>query len=113
MHGKPYERLEPQQIALNALASDPVCIMVCEIRAAATLSAAGSLALVGGCRGGVTLAGGVSERMINFFKTDKAVARFTKRGPRTAYMQRIPIRVMHNPNAPLIGAAALLRDGES
>ena len=110
MHGTQYAPLHPKIIAERAHEGDVVCAMVCEIRASATMSAAGSLVLTGGAQGGCVLAGGVSERMIDFFKTPSALARFTNRGPRKTYMNDVPVRLLHNPNAPLIGAAALLSD---
>jgi len=110
MHGQPFTPLHPKTIAERAHEGDAVCAMVCEIRACATMSAAGSLTLAGGAQGGCVLAGGVSERMASFFKTPSALARFTERGPRETYMKAVPVRLLHNPNAPLIGAAALLTD---
>jgi len=48
--------------------------------------------------------------MIDFFKTPQALARYLNRGPRTEYIRDIPIQLMTNPKAPLIGAAALFMD---
>ncbi len=111
-HGENYEALSPAVIREKAKQGDQICLEVCEIRAAAVMGAVGDMALSGGARGGVVLAGGVSERMIDFFKNEDAMARFLKRGKRSDYMQDIPIHLLANPMAALIGAAALFWDYE-
>lgn len=112
-HGKPYVQLSPQDIQANAFKGDPVCRDVCELRAQSTMSAIGDLALASGSRGGIVLAGGVSERMITWFTSPKAMARLLDRGPRTNYVSDIPVRLLHNHTAPLIGAAGLFMDSHS
>lgn len=109
-HGVPYKILSPAVIMEKAKRGDPVSLELCEIRAAATMGAVGDMALSGGARGGVVLAGGVSERMIEFFKSEDAMSRFLKRGKRSDYMEDIPIRLLVNPRAALYGAAALYED---
>jgi len=108
--GQAYQALAPDVIREMARNGDPLCLEICEIRAAAVMGAVGDMALSGGARGGVVLAGGVSERMIDFFKAEAALSRFTNRGKRSDYMAEIPIRVMTNPKAALYGAAALFED---
>ena len=66
IHGEPYEPIAPDLIRESALSGDDVCRDVCHIRAAATMGAIGDLALTGGTRGGIVLAGGVSERMNDY-----------------------------------------------
>jgi len=113
IHGQNYSQLSPAVIAQKARDGNELCREICEIRAAAVMGAAADMALSGGARGGVVLAGGVSERMIEFFKEDEAMARFLNRGKRTDYLDDIPIRLLTNPMAALIGAAALLKDFEA
>jgi len=111
-HGVSYSPLSPAIIREKAKQGDPICLEICEIRAAAVMGAVADMALSGGARGGVVLAGGVSERMIEFFKGEEAMARFLERGKRSDYMEDIPIWVLTNPMAALIGAAALFADQE-
>ncbi|NNE57040.1 MAG: glucokinase [Hellea sp.] len=111
--GKSYHPESPAIIREKARQGDPVALEVCEIRAAATMGAMGDLALSGGARGGVVLAGGVSERMIEFFKSEDAMSRFLKRGKRSDYMADIPIYLLSNARAALYGAAALFEDLET
>ena len=68
--------------------------------------AVGDLALINGALGGVVLAGGVTERIVDFLKTPEAFARFADRGPMSGYLRNCPVRLLHDPVAPLIGAAA-------
>jgi len=110
IHGQTYILLEPDTIRERAKNGDPVCVDVCRVRASATMGAIGDLALAGGARGGVVLAGGVSERMIDFYMEDSAMDRFLNRGVISAYIHDIPIRLLKSPLAPLIGSAALLVD---
>lgn len=110
IHGQDYVFVDPDQIRERASANDPVCRDVCHIRAAATMGAIGDLALSGGARGGIVLAGGVSERMIEFYMQPTAMNRFLNRGPQSDYVRDIPMRLLKCPLAPLIGSAALLED---
>jgi len=109
-HGVPYKLLSPAVIMEKAKRGDAVSLELCEIRASATMGAMGDMALSGGARGGVVLAGGVSERMIEFLRADDAMSRFLNRGKRSDYMEDIPIRLLVNSRAALYGAAALYED---
>ncbi len=110
IHGVKYEFMEPDLIREAAKNHDPVCADVCRIRAMATMGAIGDLALAGGARGGIVLAGGVSERMIDYYMQAPAMNRFLNRGARSDYVRDIPVRLLTCPLAPLIGSAALLED---
>ncbi len=108
IHGVPYEHTAPDLIRERAIAGDAVSRDVCNIRASATMGAIGDLALTGGARGGIVLAGGVSERMIDFYMQPSAMNRYLHRGPQSEYVRGIPIRLLKCPHAPLIGSAASL-----
>ncbi len=110
IHDVKYVKTPPQLIRRRAEEGELVCSTVCEVRAAAVMGAVGDMALTCGALGGVVLAGGVSERLIDYISTPKAMERFFNRGPRSDYMKRISIRLLKNPEAPLYGAAALYND---
>lgn len=74
------------------------------------MGAIGDLALAGGARGGVVLAGGVSVRMIDFYMQPNAMNQFLNRGVRSDYIKEIPVRLLKSPLASLIGSAALMED---
>lgn len=108
--GQPYEKTAPALVLEKAVAGDEACLDVCEIRAASIMTAVGDMALTGGTRSGVILAGGVTDRLMGFINTPNAMARYYNRGPRSPYMKAIPIRHLHKPSAALYGAAALYLD---
>lgn len=110
--GRPYAELHPDEIRERAIHQDMICANVCEIRATAAMGAIGDFALAGGAQGGIVLAGGVSERMIDFYKMPAAMDRLLNRGTHSEYVKNIPIHLLKSPGAPLIGAAALLKDAD-
>lgn len=110
---KPYSPLSPAIIREKAKSGDAVCLEICEIRANAVMGALGDMALSGGARGGIIMAGGVSERMLDFFTAPMAMERFLERGPYRSYMEDIEIRLLTHPQAALIGAAAYFEDFNS
>lgn len=111
--GKPWQKTPPAEILSMADAGDPICVAICEIRAAATLDAMGDAALMNGTRGGVVITGGVAERLAKWLAKPDAMARFFERGPMSPYMSPIPIRLLLSGEAALVGAAALFFDMET
>lgn len=109
-HSVPYKRLEPAKVLEMAKAGDSICKEVCEFRSAAIMGALGDMVLIYGARGGVVMAGGVSERLIEYISAPDAMNRFINRGPMSGYLKDVPIKLLSNPAAPLIGAAALYLD---
>lgn len=101
-----YVPTQAHEIVALAAAGDDLFRELCDIRARGTMSAVGDLVLINGAHGGVVLAGGISEHLAPYLKSPDALARFEQRGPQAAYMTRVPIHLMHDPVAPLIGAAA-------
>ncbi|MEL6258827.1 MAG: glucokinase [Pseudomonadota bacterium] len=113
VHGVDYQERSAQSVIDAALAGDPVCLDVCEIRAAAILGAAGDAAMIMGARGGVVLGGGVTRRLEPFLRAPEALARFSERGPQSGYLADTPIKMMDSEETPLLGAAALFFEGET
>lgn len=105
--GIDWERTPPAEIMRRAEAGDALSRDICEIRAGATLDALGDAALINGTRGGVVITGGVAERLVDWLAQPKALSRFFDRGPMSHYMEPIPIRLLMEGEAALIGAAAL------
>jgi glucokinase len=106
MYGAAYAPMSPHEMRQRADAGEAMYQALIEVRALAVMGAAGDLALANGALGGVVLAGGVTERIVDFLKTPQARARFVSRGPMSAYLEDCPVRVLHAPAAALIGAAA-------
>ena len=78
IYGVSYEYVEPTRMRALDRAEDKIAKDICNIRAAATMGAIGGFSLTGGARRGVALAGGVSERMIEFYTEPAAME---ERGP--------------------------------
>jgi len=112
IHGVEHNEMSPALIAARAASGDALCLDICHIRAAAVMNAMGDLVLSGGARGGVVLAGGVSERMIDFYMEPDAMNRYLNRGVQSDYVKDLPMRLLKSHMAPLIGAAAILTDSE-
>jgi len=110
MHGTPRRDLSARDILECAEAGDPVCVETCLLRARGIMGAAGDVVLINGGQGGVVLTGGVAERMPRWLRHPEAVARFRERGSETPFMADVPVSVLMNHDAPLIGSAALLFD---
>ena len=107
IEGVAYEAMAHQVILSCADEGDPICRMLCEIRAAGIMAAVGDLALVNGAHGGIFLAGGVSQRLHAWLTRPDIAERFYQRGPRSDYVRNIPIHLIQSEYAPLIGASAL------
>lgn len=106
MYGRAVEPVSPAEMRLRADAGDELYQSLIEVRALAVMGAAGDLVLANGALGGVVLAGGVSERIADYMRTPAARERFAARGPMSDYLKDCPVWLMHDPMAPLIGAAA-------
>ena len=98
--------LSPQEIIKNGEAGDALCRDVCQIRADAIISSLANMALVGGARGGIVVAGGVARHLSKFLTDKETIDRFAAVWPQGDFLQHIPIRLLVNPLAPLVGAAA-------
>lgn len=92
-----------------AQAGNEGALAVCRLRAAATMTALGDLALLAGAaRGGVFLAGGEALRLRAYMAEPAALARLYDRGPRKGYLADTPLHLIVNEDAGLIGAAAMV-----
>lgn len=65
---------------------------------------AGNLALAGLCRGGVYIAGGIAPKMIGCLNAGGFMRAFRDKGRFASLMREIPVHVVNNPEAGLLGA---------
>ena len=95
-------------IVYRALEGDQRCSL-CEATLdmfAAVLGAeAGNLALKVLATGGVYLGGGIPRRILPILEQGRFLEAFTSKGRFSDLMSRMPVRVILNPNAALLGAA--------
>jgi len=69
-------------------------------------SAAGNLALTGLTTGGVYLGGGIPPKILPWLKHKTFLNAFTDKGRFKDFMEKIPVKVILNDKAALIGAAS-------
>lgn len=104
--GRSVESLSAADMRARADAGDAMYEQLISVRAKAVMGAVGDLALATGALGGVVIAGGVAERIVDYLKRPDVCDRFHRRGPMSHYLAQCPVRLMRSAEAPLIGAAA-------
>ena len=101
----PAEDLPAEQISARGVdMSDPVCHQTLESFCALLGSAAGNLALTANAFGGVYIAGGIVPGMVEFVATSPLRRRFEERGKMSELVARVPLYVVTQPDAGLLGA---------
>ena len=82
-----------------------ICRMTAERFVAILAAEAGNMALRNVAAAGVYLGGGIPPRMISFLRKPAFRERFTGKGRMTRLLERVPVWVIVNTRAPLLGAA--------
>jgi glucokinase len=99
-------------ISRHAEAGDcPMCVQTVEIFLSCLGAEAGNLALKAMATGGVFLGGGISAKMIGAIRSVAFTHAFNDKGRLSGLMQTIPVRVILNDQAALLGAARFALDG--
>jgi glucokinase len=93
-----------------ALKGDPLADAFYALRARTVMSALGDQTLAVKATGGAFVAGGIGARLADWLRRPDALARFHVGGPQSELMARIPVSLIRDETAPLIGAALLWRD---
>jgi glucokinase len=109
---------DPTPLIVDAglAAADPAsaCARTLEIFAAILGAEAGNLALRVLATGGVLLAGGIPPRMPGLLRGDGFLRAFRRKGPMSALVARIPVRLVLEPRTALWGAVRFgLAQGEA
>jgi glucokinase len=91
--------------ALNQQRRSALCVATLELFAAILAAEAGNAALRLMATGGVYLAGGMARRALPFLRADAFLTAYRRKGRLTELLQRrIPLHVITNPDAALLGA---------
>ena len=98
---------EPPQIVAAAEKGDGLARRTVERFCAIFGAAAGDIALTFGARGGVLIAGGLSEAMTRFLKAGPFRERFEGKGRLAHMVREIPTHMITRPDAALLGCARL------
>lgn len=95
-------------ISRHALAgTDALCVKALDVFAGAYGAQAGNLALTVMATGGVYLGGGIAHRIVSKLGDGTFVTAFNAKGRLAGLLAKIPVHVIVNPNAGLLGAAAV------
>jgi len=110
MAGKPASLTAPDQVTHAGLAGPGLARDALGRFCAILGSVAGNLALAMGAQGGVYISGGIAPDIFDFLAASDFRRRFETKDRMGDYLRAIPTRVVVQPHAALIGAAALLGD---
>jgi glucokinase len=106
VRGDPVEELAAEEITRRALAeNDPGCMATLDTFCAMLGTFAGNVALTIGARGGVFVAGGIAQRLGDFFLRSRFRERFEAKGRFRGYLAPIATALITAPYAALNGAA--------
>ena len=104
------QALSVQDIINLALKDEhSLCSRSLEVFSAMLGSFAGNVALTLGARGGVYVCGGMVPRFLKAFRQSSFRTRFESKGRFKPYLAAIPVYVVLNPSAGLLGAAVALQ----
>lgn len=104
--GQPAEALMPADVTQRGLAGQcALCEAAMNSFCLFMGTVASNLAVSLGAQGGLYIGGGIVPRLGEFFERSGFRARFDAKGRYAAYLQRIPVFVIHSPYPALIGAA--------
>jgi len=98
---------DPSRVIAEAALVDeqPLCVKTLDLFVSIFGAAAGNLALTGLTTGGVYLGGGIPPKILPKLKEDIFMKAFTNKGRFRELLRQIPVRVIMNDKAALLGAA--------
>jgi glucokinase len=101
----------PARISQAAMeARCPACVEALELFVAAYGAEAGNLALRGVATAGVYVGGGMAPKILPLLQDGRFLAAFRDKGMLSALVARMPVQVILNPEAGLIGAAVFAQE---
>ena len=95
----------PAEVSQRALDGDPVAGRALQLFFRIYGSCAGNLALVGLASGGVYLAGGIAVKLADALADSDFLAAFNDKAPMQPLLAAMPVKLITNPHAGLLGAA--------
>jgi len=98
--------LKANDITQRATLGDEIAENTCQFAANALMSFIGNSVLASGSWQGAVLAGGVSQHLQPYLSQPSAIEHFTRKGKMQSRMERVPLRLLTDSTAPLIGAAS-------
>ncbi len=114
VRGLPQQRMTAPKIADRAVSGEhPLARDSVNMFCGMLGTIAGNLALTLGAKGGIFIGGGIAPRFGETFLNSPFRQRFEAKGRFQAYLQSIPVFVIHSPYPALIGAAVALEQTAS
>lgn len=110
IHGRARETITPLEVISAAEGNDPVASQVLALRARSILNTVGDLVLINGGHGGAVLTGSVAEALLPWFKAPENARYFYERGGHSEFLEDVPVQLLRDSTAPLVGGAALLAE---
>lgn len=106
VEAQPYS---PADVSIKGLANDDAICREAVVTFCNTLGAvAGDKAVSTGARGGVVIGGGITPKLLGLLPDTQFEERYKNKGPMAQYVSAIPIKLILNDTAALIGSAAWL-----
>lgn len=106
VNGLSCEELKANDITQRANSGHKIAEDTCEFTANALMNFIGNTVLASGSWQGAVLAGGVTQHLLPYLSRPSAIERFTRKGKMQSRMERVPLRLLIDSTAPLIGAAS-------
>jgi len=106
IQSRPILNLKANEITERAKVGDNLAVDTCVFTANALMNFTGNAVLASGSWQGAVIAGGVSQHLRPYLSLPSAVERFNDKGKMQPRMERVPLRLLVDSTAPLIGAAA-------
>ena len=111
IHSQTAEELTPAEVSTRGQArSDKLCEEALETFCNILGSVAGDKALSWGAMGGIYLGGGIVPKIAHFLPQTDFIKRYVNKGVMRNYVSDIPVHMVVNDKAALIGTAAWLVD---
>jgi glucokinase len=96
----------PAAVSTAALARQcPACVHALDLFVSSYGAAAGNLALTAVTTGGVFIGGGIAPRILSALQNAAFIEAFNEKGPMRPLLEAMPVNVILNPQAGLLGAA--------
>ncbi len=106
-----YEPSTISQLAMEE--NDPICVATLNVFCTMLGGVASDIAMTHGAVGGVFLGGGILPKIANFVQHSEIVKSYLDKPPMEKYVEQIPLNLIVDPEAALIGAALLAEDAIS
>lgn len=104
------EKFSGAEVVAAAAAGDNRALAAISYFTAILGRVAGDLVLTGMAAGGLCLAGGIPAKIIDYLRQGQFIKGFNAKGRMSGWIKKVPVKVVLNPEAALLGAARIALD---